>query len=83
MIKKTISFIFALILCAVNVYANDGSGIILPTGDIQLTKTDGIKMELEALLITGKIEVNYIFENITDKDITTTVFFLCRKCIIV
>ena len=57
-------------------YANDTSGTVLPTGGVVFEKQDGIKMKTEALYIRpGQIEVNYLFENTTDKDITTQVFF--------
>ena len=56
--------------------ANDTTGYVLPTGGVVFEKQDGIKMKVEALRIRPKqIEVNYLFENTTDKDITTQVFF--------
>ena len=56
--------------------ANDTSGYILPTGGVVFEKQDGIKMQVEALYIRpGQIEVNYLFKNTTDKDITTQMFF--------
>ena len=57
-------------------YANDTSGYVLPTGGVVFEKQDGLKMQVEALYIRPKqIEVNYLFENTTDKDITTQMFF--------
>ena len=56
--------------------ANDTTGYVLPTGGVVFKKQNGIKMQVEALRIRPKqIEVNYLFENTTDKDITTQVFF--------
>ena len=56
--------------------ANDTTGYVLPTGGVVFEKQDGIKMKVEALYIRPyQIEVNYLFENTTDKDITTQMFF--------
>ena len=73
---------FRYILCVfccltgLSAYANDTSGTVLPTGGVVFEKQDGIKMKTEALYIRpGQIEVNYLFENTTGKDITTQVFF--------
>jgi len=68
------------LLCPLFLSANDTSGTVLPTGNIQFNKQDGIKMSVEALRIRqGEVEVNYLFENTTDKDITTQVFFPLPK----
>lgn len=75
MFKK---FLYAcyLISLGLSVYANDTSGTILPAGGVVFEKQDGIKMQVEALYIRPKqIEVNYLFENTTDKDITSQMFF--------
>ena len=75
--KKIIS-IFILLSCyfCTPALANDTAGYVLPTGGIVFEKQDGIQMQVEALYIRPEqIEVNYIFKNTTDKDITTQVFF--------
>ena len=75
--KKIIS-IFILLSCyfCTPALANDTAGDVLPTGGIVFEKQDGIQMQVEALYIRPEqIEVNYIFKNTTDKDITTQVFF--------
>ena len=69
-------FILLLFLSCMSARANDTAGYVLPTGGVMFKKQDGIKMKTEALYIRpGQIEVNYLFENTTDKDITTQVFF--------
>lgn len=71
-------YIFCVFCCLTGLYAyaNDTSGTVLPTGGVVFEKQDGIKMKTEALYIRpGQIEVNYLFENTTGKDITTQVFF--------
>ena len=69
-------FILLLFLSCMSSRANDTAGYVLPTGGVVFEKQDGIKMKTEALYIRpGQIEVNYLFENTTDKDITTQVFF--------
>lgn len=70
--------LFVLLIClpCMSARANDTAGYVLPTGGVVFQKQDGIKMKNEALYIRpGQIEVNYLFENTTDKDITTQVFF--------
>lgn len=83
-LSALIGIFFLLTSVSVNLCANDSSGAILPTGDVQLKKTDGIIMEVESLYmkpermgasVHGIVEVNYIFKNITDEDIVTEVFF--------
>ena len=65
-----------LISLPLSLFSNDTAGVILPTGGVVFEKQDGIKMQTEALYIRpGQIEVNYLFENTTDKDITTQIFF--------
>lgn len=79
MYKKILSLL-VFILLNLSIYANDTAGTILPTGGIVFEKQDGIKMKVEALYIRPwKVEVNYIFENTTDLDITTQVFFPLPK----
>ncbi len=74
--KKLFIALFVLSLFPSAVYANDTTGYLLPTGGVVFEKQDGIKMQVEALYIRPKqIEVNYLFENTTDKDITTQMFF--------
>ncbi len=75
MYKKMLS-IFYFILISLSVYANDTAGSILPTGGVAFKKQDGIKMQVEALYIRPyQVEVNYLFENTTDKDIAAQMFF--------
>ena len=73
--KKIISILLFIYFCT-PVLANDTAGYVLPTGGVVFEKQDGIQMQVEALYIRPEqIEVNYIFRNTTDKDITTQVFF--------
>lgn len=73
---KKFSFLFLIFCSALSARANDTSGYVLPAGGVAFQKQDGIKMQTEALYIRpGRIEVNYLFENTTDKDITTRLFF--------
>ena len=84
------SVLFLLTPIYLNLYANDSSGEILPAGGVQLRKTNGIVMEVESLYmkpdrtnyLQAIVEVNYIFNNITDKDIITEVFFPLPKTIV-
>ena len=74
--KKLFIALFVLSIFPSGINANDTSGYVLPTGGVVFEKQDGIKMQVEALYIRPKqIEVNYLFENTTDKDITIQVFF--------
>lgn len=74
--NKKILCLFYFILISLSVYANDTAGTILPTGGVVFEKQDGMKMKVEALYIRPyQIEVNYLFENTTDKDINTQIFF--------
>ncbi|MBO4707700.1 MAG: DUF4424 family protein [Elusimicrobiaceae bacterium] len=71
---------FLYIFCALFMYAgfavaNDTSGQLLPTGEIRFEKQDGIVLKHEALLLSDTVTVDYLFENITDKPVETTVFF--------
>lgn len=55
--------------------ANDSAGAV-SSGGIQFHKTEGIIMEKENLFISPDlIKVSYVFKNITDKDISTELFF--------
>ncbi|MDR0291625.1 MAG: DUF4424 domain-containing protein [Elusimicrobium sp.] len=73
--KRLIILLFALFLSG-QITANDSFGEILPTGGINFKKQENVEMLQEALFLSsGKIEVNYLFRNTTDKDITAKVFF--------
>ncbi len=72
------NFLYTLVLffmCAVFAAANDTAGQLLPTGEIRFEKQDGIVLKHEALLLSDTVTVDYLFENITDKPVETTVFF--------
>ncbi len=70
--RKLIIALFFVVSVSSSVYTNDTAGYVLPTGGVVFEKQNGIKMQTEALYIRpGQIEVNYLFENTTDKDITT------------
>ena len=74
--RKKILLVLYLFFMVMSGYANDTSGSVLPTGGVVFEKQNGIQMVTEALYIRpGQIEVNYLFENTTDKDISTRVFF--------
>jgi len=74
--KKNFLHIFcALFMCGGFAMANDTSGQLLPTGEIRFEKQDGIVLKHEALLLSDTVTVDYLFENITDKPVETTVFF--------
>ncbi len=74
--RKLIIALFFVVSISSSVYTNDTAGYVLPTGGVVFEKQNGIKMQTEALYIRpGQIEVNYLFENTTDKDITTHIFF--------
>lgn len=73
---KNFLCVCCLISLPLALFPNDTAGTILPTGGVVFEKQDGIKMQTEALYIRpGQIEVNYLFKNTTDKDITTQIFF--------
>lgn len=73
---KKLVFLFLMCGLGLCARANDTSGYVLPTGGVVFEKQDGIQMKTEALYIRpGQIEVNYLFENTTDKDITAQIFF--------
>lgn len=75
---KTLYFniiFFVSILYCHFAFANDSTATTA-AGGIQFTKTDKIKMISENLQVsTEKIKVDYVFKNISDKDITTTIVF--------
>ncbi len=73
--KRFILSIFVVLIVGNFVNANDTSGQLLPTGEIRFEKQDGIVLKHEALLLSDTVTVDYLFENITDKAVETTVFF--------
>ena len=74
--KKFLFITSIYFLCLQCSLANDTSGRIAPTGGIVFEKQENIKMEQESLFLSGStIEVNYLFRNTSDKDITVKVFF--------
>lgn len=75
MIKKILLTLLATSIYAGPVHSNDTAGTLLPTGEIRFEKQDGIVLKHEALLLSDTITVDYLFENTTDKPITTTIFF--------
>ena len=70
-----------IILCCVYVlltswlWANDTAGQLLPTGEIQFKRQKNIVLKNEALVLSEKVAVDYLFENTSVQDITTEVFF--------
>ncbi len=73
--KRFILSILIVLLIGNFANANDTSGQLLPTGEIRFEKQDGIVLKHEALLLSDTVTVDYLFENITDKPVETTVFF--------
>lgn len=74
--KKIILVLWvALFMSAVLAKANDTAGSLLPTGEIRFEKQDGVVLKHEALLLSDTVTVDYLFENITDTPVKTTVFF--------
>ena len=73
--KYFLYVLFLLFVCAGFAAANDSFGQVLPTGEIQLKKQDGIVLRHEALLLSDTVTVDYLFENVTDKPIEIDVFF--------
>ncbi|MBO7605975.1 MAG: DUF4424 family protein, partial [Elusimicrobiaceae bacterium] len=73
--KKFILFMFCVVFVGIFAAANDTSGQLLSTGEIRFEKQDGIVLKHEALLLSDTVTVDYLFENITDKPVETTVFF--------
>ena len=76
-----VSFMKKIILCCTCLFwfsclwANDTAGELLPTGEIQFEKQADIVLKNEALVLSEKVAVDYLFENTADRDITTHVFF--------
>ncbi len=70
-----------IVLCCVYVlltswlWANDTAGQLLPTGEIQFKRQKNIVLKNEALVLSEKVAVDYLFENTSVQDITTEVFF--------
>ena len=56
-------------------WANDTAGQLLPTGEIQFKRQADIVLKKEALVLSEKVAVDYLFENATNHDVTTEVFF--------
>jgi hypothetical protein len=64
-----------LALSVLPALANDGWGGISSTG-LTFGETDAVVMEAEDLYISiNRIEVDYVFRNVTDKDVTGEVIF--------
>jgi hypothetical protein len=64
-----------LSLSALPVSANDGFGGLSATG-LTFSETDAVAMEEEDLFIgLDRIKVDYVFRNVTDKDVTGEVIF--------
>lgn len=67
--------IAALCLIALPAAANDGFGGLAATG-LTFSETEAVAMEEEDLFIgIDRISVDYVFRNITDKDVTGEVIF--------
>lgn len=56
-------------------FANDTAGQLLPTGEIKFERQPDILLRQEALVLSDKIAVDYLFENTSSHAITTEVFF--------
>lgn len=78
--KKLQLILFFCFLSCQSAWANDSTGSVA-AGGIQFTKTPAIKMQSEVLTISpDQVTVNYLFKNVTDKDVTTTVIFPLPPC---
>jgi hypothetical protein len=65
---------YTLFFCT-KIFANDSTAM-MAAGGLQFAKSDAIKMASEHLQVSiDRIKVAYIFENISNKDITTTIVF--------
>ncbi|WP_424244304.1 hypothetical protein Dip510_001512 [Elusimicrobium posterum] len=74
--KKLLFSLFALFTPFLYIYGNDTAGEVLPLGGVKFIKQENIEMLQEALLLkSSSVEVNYLFKNTSDGDITTTVLF--------
>jgi hypothetical protein len=72
--KKLLFLCF--IFCGIFASANDSFGRGASVGGIIFEKSQDIEMMQEALYLSaGLIEVNYLFKNTSDKDITNEVYF--------
>ena len=69
-------FLLAVLpLMAAPAFANDGFGGLAATG-LTFSQTDAVAMEEENLYISvDKITVDYVFRNLTNKDVTSEVIF--------
>lgn len=73
---KKISLIFAgILILTASLWANDTSGQLLPTGEVRFERQPAILLRHEALVLSEKIAVDYLFENTSNSDVTTQVFF--------
>lgn len=73
---KKISLICLGILgMTVCLWGNDTSGQLLPTGEIKFERQPAILLRHEALVLSEKVAVDYLFENTSAADVTTQVFF--------
>lgn len=67
--------LLALMAAQTPVWANDGYGGLSATG-LTFGRTDAVAMEEEELFISlDRVEVNYLFRNKTDSDVTGEVIF--------
>ena len=67
--------LFPLLLLATPTFANDGFGGLSATG-LTFSQTEAVAMEEEDLYIgIDRIAVDYVFRNLTDKDVTGEVIF--------
>lgn len=68
-------FLPAALLLATPLHANDGFGGLSATG-LTFDQTDAVAMEEERLFISiDTVAVDYVFRNLTDKDVTGEVIF--------
>lgn len=75
MIKKYSVLILGAVFIYKAAFANDSAGTTA-AGGIQFIKTPEVKMVSENLTISqNNIEVNYLFQNLSNKAVTTQVFF--------
>src|SRR5262245_29086256 len=68
-------WLFCLAAIATPAAANDSSAV-LGAGGLVLTENDAVALEREDLTISAsEIHVRYVFRNVTDEDVATTVAF--------
>ncbi len=72
---KKIALFTLLASSAFFVRANDTAGQLLPTGEIKFAQQPAVVLLHEALVLSDKIAVDYIFRNTSKKEITEMVFF--------